>query len=75
MLKYALQTLGFPVGVRIEKDDGLYLLLNHIKINIQYHVVDEGYRVVGVSVDVRRCVRAADNKSVIKCFKYSFIGG
>jgi hypothetical protein len=53
--------------VRIEKDDGLYLLLNHIKINIQYHVVDEGYRVVGVSVDVRRCVCAADTKSMITC--------
>lgn len=50
---FYVQTIGFPVGIRFEKENK-YLLLNHIIINIQYHVVEDGNRVVGVSVDVRR---------------------
>lgn len=50
---FYVQTIGFPVGIRFEKEDK-YLLLNHINISIQYHVVEGGNRVVGVSVDVRR---------------------
>ena len=54
---FFVQTIGFPVGAPFgDTKDDKYFLLNHVNITIQYHTVDDGHRVVGVSVDVRRYV-------------------
>jgi transmembrane 9 superfamily protein 2/4 len=41
---------GFPIGF-IAPDNKLPYVYNHVNINIDYHVKDDGYRVVGFAVE------------------------